>query len=1274
MATREILQRPLDAAANAVTGLPTSVNASDAVRRDEMLAGDAAVSASIAAAVAAEAAARAAADALIPGTITALTGDVTAAGTGSVASTLANLPQAVLLARLAALTSDPTFNLHELKSIADGTLATSAATVGQITNRLAEFDGIATGAVQLSTFTPPTTGMVLARVKPPIDDFFYLSRASTATADGITILTVAGGGGGRWIRMRIPSQLALAQTAWFVDPANASTTASDENTGVDGTHQLRTRSEMFRRLGGQKLTVDAVCTIADNLQGTDTERPSFTGSQLTGTGTMKYLGVRRVVFTGTITSVTTRVGSTGTHTSMVVNGLPSTWTAGDSVTSFVGLMVEGTSGASNGVEARVNLDEGGKQAWLSTPLATTTLEATFTAGDSIRIYDVPSLGTNEFCYAGQNTYEKLKVNGGRFVNLGGFGLSMTDCAGDVISVAGSVNRTNGLSGLVGSQAIVINSGALSLQGGYERLILAGSAGVRFNACPTLKALQIEAGTTVVSQIQQTSPANLIVTSDVEFCATNAAIDGIYMLISGSHLDVGGYVYGSIAGTSLVNFGGQSSTINFARTPAVSGTNAGLIKFNLAGTTANITALATGSIIDIYGNRIDGPLGPVWMDNRGVAMANLGTGGATGTSAANIADATALAAAAGAAAAAASVPVAGHAALSVVGRAGNTGGNAADIASGADHQVLAREGTTVAFQQVITAMVADDAITNVKAANMAAHTFKANNTSATGDPLDITGTQATAELDVFDRTHKGLVPPSGGTTGTTAFLCEDFTFRVPAGTGGGGPLTGLSGDVTTAGTGVAVATIANDAVTFAKMQNIPTDTLVGRDSLLTGDPESITVGGGIEFTGSGGIQRSALTGDVTASAGSAGTAISVNAVDNTKLNDVPTGTLKGRTAAGTGDPSDLTLAVVKAALAISFADVSGTLQAAQFPALTGDVTTPGGSLVTTLANSGVLSATYGDSSHVGVFAVDLKGRITAASSNSISITAGAVSGLAAIATTGAGGDLTANSVTDAKLRQGAATSVIGRSANSTGNVADIAATVDDRVLGRRASALGYFQVDNPMIAAGAVGLNKHQAFPPHSMLGNDTGSSTDPNYMTVAAVRTFLGLDNPQSLDLFLSWGTNDGLNSDCELPDGITGNWAWWLQQKTRASDVNAIHAYIGAVNDADLNHPEIVTEFPVDAPFGHCYITAKCVRWDPQSSLGTPKLTLALSQNTLCDSAPTSEDITGTGGFGGTTRTCSFVPGDTVGVRVFPNSSWHNNGGGQRGRAKFTVHVRLMP
>ena len=158
------------------------------------------------------------------------------------------------------------------------------------------------------------------------------------------------------------------------------------------------------------------------------------------------------------------------------------------------------------------------------------------------------------------------------------------------------------------------------------------------------------------------------------------------------------------------------------------------------------------------------------------------------------------------------------------------------------------------------------------------------------------------LPVFGSGTKGLVPPSGG--GTVNFLRADMTFAAPAG-GGAGVTDGDKGDITVSGSG-ATWTIDADAVTYAKLQNVSaTDRLLGRDTAAAGDVEELTVGGGIEFTGTGGIRTSAFTGDVTKTAGGTATTIANAAVSNAKLANMATGTIKGRVTAAPGVPEDLT---------------------------------------------------------------------------------------------------------------------------------------------------------------------------------------------------------------------------------------------------------------------------------------------------------------------------------------------------------------------------------
>lgn len=62
----------------------------------------------------------------------------------------------------------------------------------------------------------------------------------------------------------------------------------------------------------------------------------------------------------------------------------------------------------------------------------------------------------------------------------------------------------------------------------------------------------------------------------------------------------------------------------------------------------------------------------------------------------------------------------------------------------------------------------------------------------------------------------------------------------------------------------------------------------------------------------------------------------------------------------------------------------------------------------------------------------------------------------------GAKLAANAVTSAEFRQSAAVSVVGRSANSTGDVDDIAAGANDRLLARTGDALSFVQLTLGMI--------------------------------------------------------------------------------------------------------------------------------------------------------------------------------------------------------------------
>ena len=165
----------------------------------------------------------------------------------------------------------------------------------------------------------------------------------------------------------------------------------------------------------------------------------------------------------------------------------------------------------------------------------------------------------------------------------------------------------------------------------------------------------------------------------------------------------------------------------------------------------------------------------------------------------------------------------------------------------------------------------------------------------------------------------------------------------------------TGDTAYDGTGKINTNFTNVKTELDKVLDITSDRLLGRDTVGAGDPEEITVGGGLEFTGSGGVQRSALTGDVTASAGSNATTIANSAVTLAKMADVATSTVFYRKTAATGAPEVQTLATLKTDLGLT-----GTNSGDQTITLTGDVTGSGtGSFATTIANNSVSLAMMED---------------------------------------------------------------------------------------------------------------------------------------------------------------------------------------------------------------------------------------------------------------------------------------------------------------------------
>lgn len=124
-----------------------------------------------------------------------------------------------------------------------------------------------------------------------------------------------------------------------------------------------------------------------------------------------------------------------------------------------------------------------------------------------------------------------------------------------------------------------------------------------------------------------------------------------------------------------------------------------------------------------------------------------------------------------------------AALSVIGRSANSTGGPADVAAASDGEVLRRSGAALGFGTVATAGIADDAVTNAKAANMAEATIKGRAAGAgTGDPTDLTVAQVATALKAHGEMlgHAYTATDESTTSAGPVTLATDTTCTVDTG--------------------------------------------------------------------------------------------------------------------------------------------------------------------------------------------------------------------------------------------------------------------------------------------------------------------------------------------------------------------------------------------------------------------------------------------------------------------------------------------------------------
>jgi hypothetical protein len=280
----------------------------------------------------------------------------------------------------------------------------------------------------------------------------------------------------------------------------------------------------------------------------------------------------------------------------------------------------------------------------------------------------------------------------------------------------------------------------------------------------------------------------------------------------------------------------------------------------------------------------------------------------------------------------------------------------------------------------------------------------------------------------------------------------------------------------------------------------------------------------------------------------------DAVTNAKLRDSGALSVIGRSANSSGDPADISTTATSGAVLRESGSALGF----------GTIATGG------LADSAVTNAKLANMAH-GTVKGRMLGEGTGAPQDillvdgpevawvwaspadelTLALTAGAI-GTTALAN---------DAVTNAKLRNSGALSVIGRSANSSGDPADISATAtSDAVLRESGSALGFGTIATGGLANDAVTNAKLANMVEATIKGRAAGAGTgDPTDLTATQVRTLLGLTSGGSLAVITTAVGNVGTGEDTlasyTVPAGqlaVNGDTLWFEAFGTMAANGNS--------------------------------------------------------------------------------------------------------------------------
>lgn len=339
------------------------------------------------------------------------------------------------------------------------------------------------------------------------------------------------------------------------------------------------------------------------------------------------------------------------------------------------------------------------------------------------------------------------------------------------------------------------------------------------------------------------------------------------------------------------------------------------------------------------------------------------------------------------------------------------------------------------------------------ATIGASSLLANPATSTGYPIAVsigTGLAFSGSTLITSGGGGGAVTSVFTRTGAVVAVSGDYSFP---------QISGL----------VDLATQVSGNLPFVNIQSTAPSVLLGNPTAVTSTPAQITLGAGIGFSGTTLINLSgAADGVVQISTGTGLTGGPVTSSGTIAFATIAPSSLWANVSTATTTPVVTTLGGGLAFSGTTIVNTSGAVDGVTSVAtgtgLTGGTITSAGTV--SFASIAPLSLWTNISTATAVPAITTLGAGLAFSGSTVINTSGAADGVtsitfqsglsgATITSTGTVG-ISNNGVTDAMIRQGGGLSVIGRSAASTGNVADIIGT--DQQVFRISGTAGFGSIN------------------------------------------------------------------------------------------------------------------------------------------------------------------------------------------------------------------------